>query len=672
MTAHNEMVDPNDEETGTKGTTAAAVTEADSVLPPFSLDASASPEPTTTNETVNQQGQQQEQQQEQQGQASKVSTNEENKVPAERENNDDEPRSPGAVGAAPDDNDNNNNVPAEEKELVVVDVVTSCHPNDDEADWTRKEESHEEAANVAMEPWLVEAEPSNSPETAPIETAVSDPNAEGQAASHTETFSAVVAEEFKEPENSAREAPPVGAEASDWAEHQTAESDPKPEPIMDDASNTETSPPATEANESENSAREAPTVGAEASERTEKEPIEAARSDSKPEPIMSEASTTKTPPASEAAIDSGTRQSVVAVKEEKVDDTAKVLVLSSHQTLYAGKSDRACMMLKAKKIPFVKLIGDDPSNQDKCSQLFQLAGVEQGCFPLFFIVPGGTSSSSRTTFFGDFDKFQTSSENGTLVADIGIPTLAPVTKTTTASTTSSSDNHNSVSGAGSQSTPSKSVYALPSRKAGSLTPPKLKSFVPATSSSQSLYSRPLKKASSSPVTSFLPKPSESSKSATSLYKLPKKSSTVTSSSSLPKDEPKQDITSASPVTNLYKLPKRANTNVPLPVPVKAEPEPSSPSAPLFRVALKKVARPNEELSPPEAPSSPSKVEQGSSVMEPGQTTKVIVLCSSQSFHSGKQDRACMVLKSKKIPFSKHMGDDPSNKYKSQELFGEFV
>jgi hypothetical protein len=108
----------------------------------------------------------------------------------------------------------------------------------------------------------------------------------------------------------------------------------------------------------------------------------------------------------------------LSMTQEKTSEKVilgELLVLISGQALkreVLANTEMAFTILTANKIPYVVLEGGDPSNKDRRNELFDLSGL-RGQYPQFFLVNGET-----TTFYGDWDHFQSANDNGTLKSEL--------------------------------------------------------------------------------------------------------------------------------------------------------------------------------------------------------------------------------------------------------------
>lgn len=103
-----------------------------------------------------------------------------------------------------------------------------------------------------------------------------------------------------------------------------------------------------------------------------------------------------------------------------------VLVLVSNQALkreVVANQQKAFTILDAAKIPYQTVDGSDPNHKDQRNQLFGISGLRAE-YPQFFLV-----NEFSTEFFGDWDKFATANECGTLAHDLGFPSAPSVWST---------------------------------------------------------------------------------------------------------------------------------------------------------------------------------------------------------------------------------------------------
>jgi hypothetical protein len=93
-----------------------------------------------------------------------------------------------------------------------------------------------------------------------------------------------------------------------------------------------------------------------------------------------------------------------------------VLVLCSNQSLtreVAVNQEKALTILKFQGIAYYTLDGADPSNKDQRNELFETSGI-RAKYPQFFV----TDISGQTTFWGDWQRFETANEAGSLAKEL--------------------------------------------------------------------------------------------------------------------------------------------------------------------------------------------------------------------------------------------------------------
>jgi hypothetical protein len=103
-------------------------------------------------------------------------------------------------------------------------------------------------------------------------------------------------------------------------------------------------------------------------------------------------------------------------QQQEGGSEGKVLVLCSEQSLnreVTANQEKAFTILKSEGIAYDTLDGADPSNKDKRNELFETSGI-RAKYPQFFL----TDVLGQTTFWGDWQRFETANETGSLAKEM--------------------------------------------------------------------------------------------------------------------------------------------------------------------------------------------------------------------------------------------------------------
>jgi hypothetical protein len=119
---------------------------------------------------------------------------------------------------------------------------------------------------------------------------------------------------------------------------------------------------------------------------------------------------------------------LVTTTDAATDAKPKLLVLCSNQSLdrgVAAKQQKAFAFLDVKGINYGTLDGAEPKNKDRCNNPFTLSGI-RAQYPQLFLVQG-----DQLKFWGDWERFDTSNEMGTLTEELVENVSSGITKSHT-------------------------------------------------------------------------------------------------------------------------------------------------------------------------------------------------------------------------------------------------